>query len=271
MKTNVLLIGCVSLLLGVAACKTRSANEAQQAGTSSAATKTAEGADNSKTSLDWAGMYTGSLPCLDCEGIETSVLLKKDSTFELNTKYRGKPGILFASKGSFSWDEDGGRITLKDTRGSKLPVYQVGENTLTQVDMNGKPLSGNNAQRYVLTKVEAGITGKYWKLTELNGKKIGADGKVSKEIHMTLKPIQQSVTGNAACNSFFGSYELKEGNRIHFSGIASTKMACPNLETETEFLNMLGIADNYSILEDTLILNKAKMAPLARFEVVYLR
>jgi copper homeostasis protein (lipoprotein) len=247
MKTNVLLIGCVSLLLGVSACKTKSADQVQQPGSPSTAIKMAAGADNSKTSLDWAGMYTGSLPCLDCEGIETSVLLKKDSTYELNTKYRGKPGILFASKGSFSWDEDGGRITLKDTRGSKLPVYQVGENTLTQVDINGKPLSGNNAQRYVLTKVEAGITGKYW------------------------KPVQQSVTGNAACNSFFGSYELKEGNRIHFSGIASTKMACPDLETETEFLNMLGIADNYNIHEDTLILNKAKMAPLARFEVVYLR
>jgi hypothetical protein len=47
-------------------------------------------------------------------------------------------------------------------------------------------------------------------------------------------------------------------------------MACPNLETETHFFKALQMADNYILNGDTLILNKARMAPLARFEAVYL-
>jgi hypothetical protein len=34
-------------------------------------------------------------------------------------------------------------------------------------------------------------------------------------------------------------------------------------------IEVLGRADNYSILGDKLSLNKARMAPLARFEAIY--
>ena len=32
----------------------------------------------SEMSLDWAGVYQGTLPCADCEGIETMIELKDD-------------------------------------------------------------------------------------------------------------------------------------------------------------------------------------------------
>ena len=48
-------------------------------------------------------------------------------------------------------------------------------------------------------------------------------------------------------------------------------MACPDMETETQFYKVLEMVDNYYHNNDTLILNKAKMAPLARFVAVYLR
>jgi len=47
--------------------------------------------------------------------------------------------------------------------------------------------------------------------------------------------------------------------------IISTKMACPAMEVETQFLQALAAADNYSRLGDTLSLNKAGSAPLAKF------
>ena len=46
-------------------------------------------------------------------------------------------------------------------------------------------------------------------------------------------------------------------------------MACPDMSMENQFIEVLGRADNYSILGDKLSLNKARMAPLARFEAVY--
>ena len=49
-------------------------------------------------------------------------------------------------------------------------------------------------------------------------------------------------------------------------------MACLNMEIENELKRALEMADNYSLTADGkyLSLNRARMAPLARFEVVYL-
>ena len=49
-------------------------------------------------------------------------------------------------------------------------------------------------------------------------------------------------------------------------------MACPDRrETEAAFMDMLRSIDNFSISDETLSLNRARMAPLARFEAVYIR
>jgi heat shock protein HslJ len=47
-------------------------------------------------------------------------------------------------------------------------------------------------------------------------------------------------------------------------------MACDDMTIESEFMKAISEADNYFVDEQNLVLNKAKMAPLARFEVVYL-
>jgi heat shock protein HslJ len=64
-----------------------------------------------------------------------------------------------------------------------------------------------------------------------------------------------------------GHYELKEGNRIRFYNVITTKMACLNsMDLENRFLQVINIADNYNLNGNTLTLNKARMAPLARFK-----
>ena len=52
-----------------------------------------------------------------------------------------------------------------------------------------------------------------------------------------------------------------------FSGIAATLRACPDMETESQFFEVLVMTDNYAIAGMRLSLHKARMAPLARFEV----
>ena len=59
---------------------------------------------------------------------------------------------------------------------------------------------------------------------------------------------------------------MKDGGRIAFSGIAATLRACPDMETESQFFEVLGMTDNYAIAGMRLSLHKARMAPLARFE-----
>ncbi len=109
-------------------------------------------AHNSQNSLDWQGTYKGVTPCADCEGIETEIVLNADLTFTLKTKYLGKvDGKVFQETGSFVWDKTGGIISLEGLKG-RPSQYKVGENRLIQLDMEGNVITGDLAEKYVLTK-----------------------------------------------------------------------------------------------------------------------
>jgi heat shock protein HslJ len=114
---------------------------------------------------------------------------------------------------------------------------------------------------------EISIVEKYWKLIELNGQKIDYLAAQGREAHFVLEQDNNRVVGNGGCNNFGGNYQILAGNRIQFSDLFSTKMACANMEIEYQFINALEAADNYTFTTtgDTLSLNKARMAPLARF------
>lgn len=106
---------------------------------------------NAQNSLDWEGTYKGLTPCADCEGIETEVTLNKDMTFAIKTRYKGKSDKFFEENGRFKWDEKGSNITLEGLKGHPAQFF-VGENTLTQLDMDGNKVTGDLAEMYILKK-----------------------------------------------------------------------------------------------------------------------
>jgi len=111
----------------------------------------------------------------------------------------------------------------------------------------------------------ADITGKTWKLTEINGKPIVLTNPKANPYFM-LNMADMRYTGNGGCNGVGGTFELKQdAMRIKFNQGMSTMIACDDLATERAFTQALLTADNYSINGDTLTLNKARMAPLAKF------
>ena len=83
------------------------------------------------------------------------------------------------------------------------------------------------------------LTETYWKLTELMGEPIVQATGTKTEMHLVLKKEGNLVYGNGGCNSFRGSYTLLEGNRLSFSQLAGTLMACINMEKETAFMEVL--------------------------------
>jgi len=106
---------------------------------------------NSSNSLEVEGKYKGILPCADCGGIETEIILNKNRSYVKLTKYLGKHGKVFEVKGFYSWNNEGNTITLSGI--SNAPnQYFVGENKLIQLDMEGKRISGNLSEKYVLLK-----------------------------------------------------------------------------------------------------------------------
>lgn len=221
--------------------------------------------DTSRNALDWEGVYVGTLPCADCEGIRTRVELGRDGAYSRSLVYLGREGQPIVDSGTFDWDDAGARVSLGE--GERAQRYLVGENALFHLDRNGERITGELAAAYRLEKLvsDPQIENRRWQLIELAGRAIepSADRDGA---YFELDSAQARVTGNASCNRFFGGYELLAGGRLRFgSEMGSTMMACPELDQEREFLAMLSRVDNYTLGDGTLSLNRARMAPLARF------
>jgi len=108
------------------------------------------------------------------------------------------------------------------------------------------------------------ITEKYWKLITLEGQQVTMGADQEREIFFMLKNKDKRLTGFGGCNSLNGEYTLEEGNRITFSNVATTLRACAELPVkEHGFLEVFNLADNYTIVGDTLSLKVGRRAPLA--------
>jgi len=108
------------------------------------------------------------------------------------------------------------------------------------------------------------LTGTYWRQNELMGKPLETyTGK--KEIHIQFIQEGNVVKGFGGCNGFGGNYTTKNDFNISMNNIISTMMACPDLDIENKLFNVLKTADSYYIRADTLSLNKARMATVAKF------
>lgn len=111
------------------------------------------------------------------------------------------------------------------------------------------------------------ITDRKWKLVELDGKPV-ADKINGKEPFIILQKSDLRYSASGGCNGMGGSFTLQDNGRIKFSQGMSTMMACENMEIESGLNKALIATDNYSLHGDDLSLNKARMAPLARFKAV---
>lgn len=106
-----------------------------------------------------------------------------------------------------------------------------------------------------------------WVISTLEGQDITNPESNGRDIHFTLNSEDNRVNGYSGCNTFMGTYKIEQGNRISFSQMGMTRMACPDSEiNEAQILKVFETADNFTIADGKLSLNKAKMAPLAEFK-----
>jgi heat shock protein HslJ len=114
-------------------------------------------------------------------------------------------------------------------------------------------------------KPDASLTNTRWKMVELNGKPVVT---AEKDLVMTLRPEGNKIDGFAGCNGFFGQYTIDK-NVIKAGELVSTRMMCPQIEVENQFMNILRSNPEYRIKGDTLeLLSAGKVA--AKFEALYL-
>ena len=226
---------------------------------------TAADGHTNANSLDWAGEYKGVVPCADCEGIETSLTLNRDTSYQLSTSYLGKDATAFKQQGHFEWNNTGSIVQLLQQKDGPA-WYKVVENQLIQLDMAGQLITGDLAENYKLTKQNpvknTKLTGARWKLSELMGQQIAA---TEPDTTPYLEFAEDGkVSGFTGCNQFSGTYQV-QGLRLSLHSVAATEKACLNASTEQQFLTTLQSIDNYSLNDSALAFYKARTAALLRF------
>lgn len=244
--------------LALFACQNQNAPSTEATGTTTDSTTAnntpAPTADNSRNTLDWKGIYKGTLPCADCSGIETSIELTNSNTFTLHQLYKEKKATSFTEKGKFEWNTSGSHIYCllpNDTI-----QYQVGENQLIQLDREGNKITGPLASNYILKKVTSAgnmavpITNTKWLLKAIENKTITSSSK--KELFLLLQAADNRFSAFMGCNNIAGSFEIKGNNTIAFSQGLSTMMACENMQTETAFNQILPTVTSYKLSGNTL-------------------
>ena len=258
---------------------------------------------NAKTSLDYIGSYKGILPCADCEGLETEIVINENDTYSIKKRYQGKGFRVFVQKGNFIWNKEGNVIILTNVK-NEPNQYFVGENTLTQLDLSGQKITGNLASQYILSKQSNNSTtaetidenststvdlnnriatttvikkvnpaiGKFtlaetkWKLASLNN--VAIVQKSKKVNFLKLNSKDGRFIAYMGCNSISGSYAMPMSTKIVFSNAVMTRMACPDMTLETDFLAMLENVASYKIENDRLLLFNERKKVIAKFTAI---
>ena len=100
-----------------------------------------------------------------------------------------------------------------------------------------------------------------WTFSKMFGQDIAAGE--GRELPYLTFTADGKVQGHTGCNPLNGTYTLEDGLRIRFADLATGLAFCEDVPYENQLLEALNTADNYTLNDGTLSLNKARMAPLA--------
>lgn len=142
-------------------------------------------------------------------------------------------------------------------------IFTVALLAVSIVSCNSAKQSNQSSETVSISDGNNEIENKKWTLTELYGKKVKGDATSH---YLIFHSESNTVEAKAGCNQLTFGYKIKNGLSLEITPGISTMMACPD-EIEDEFKKMMLEIDNVSVNEKTLTLNKARMAPLAVFEI----
>ena len=137
MKTLLLSFFSLLLIVFVFSCINNKTN----------ANKLVSSEDNALKGFSVIGTYEGNLPCADCTNISTILSIDNNNNFHLRYIYVGKSDEVFEHTGK--WDIDNNILSLENIDYN----FKIGDNQLNQLDLSGKEILGDLAEKYVLVKV----------------------------------------------------------------------------------------------------------------------
>ena len=226
-----------------------------------------DNASNEKTE-DIGGVYAGLLPCADCPGIETTLTINPDNSFEISQVYIDRDSVPFISSGKITKGDKDNIWVFKNRYNETF--YQFEDSVLIMLNKDKERIKGLLEEHYILKKKEndlrVTLLSKKWILKKLKGLNTLPEIE-ARDPHIIFDTEEQRIHGFAGCNSFFGKYQIKPDNKISFDNIASTKMFCANtMEMETAFLKALKDCKEFSVTNNILQFQNAEGQTILVFE-----
>lgn len=88
----------------------------------------------------------------------------------------------------------------------------------------------------------------------------------NKDITLSFDIKKNAFFGNDGCNNIFGDIKLNSQNALKFINIASTKMACEDMQSAYFYVQLLQKVSFYEIKNHTLLLFDKNKVKLLTFE-----
>jgi len=90
----------------------------------------------------FAGTFTGTLPCADCPGIDTHLVLSADGTYTITESYQERSAPALKGDGTWTAEENNQRLRLDpNSKSDNDRLYAILSNDeIRQLDMEGKPI-----------------------------------------------------------------------------------------------------------------------------------
>jgi heat shock protein HslJ len=78
-----------------------------------------------------------------------------------------------------------------------------------------------------------------WVLDSINNKKISAEDFMKGNPLLELNLTENKIYGNTGCNNISGAIEVL-GKKIHFGRLATTRIACKDMDFESSLFKRIG-------------------------------
>lgn len=204
--------------------------------------------------------FQAIMPCEDCHGIYTLLVIRPNDEFRLERKYLGRSETIEVQTGTFNFLATENMISLPLSNNETLS-FKVDDASLYPLDENQQKLKLKNNQELEFEELTL-TNGTFW-LEGMNGEKISTDS--SEKAWIAFEDSQ--LTGYSSCNTLRGRFEFDSKTQmLLISDTATSKKFCPGNQIETLLLDTLANVAKYELRDDLLNLMDLHDKTLLQFK-----
>lgn len=163
-----------------------------------------------------AGLYSGTIPCADCPGIQYKLSLLRDGTYEESALYIDRSTTPVTVGGTYTVEEQS--IVKLGGNPYSMGLFRILPSGLQMLDAGGNEITGALADRYMLTKLTRSM------------KNQPANQDAIKTAPLDRKKYHQGITFYATGNEPSWSLDMTAGKSIHFRTLEGQEFTTPFAE-----------------------------------------